>query len=107
MFYEVESSKSEKSIISTINIVLKLLNKKYDKAAATTTSTKFVIMIGLNDYDTEQQSTSELPEKPLKEWRRKFEAGNLVSSNLMQYFQTASPFFITIDQTAEHTDLGK
>lgn len=64
-------------------------------------------MIGLDEYDGEQQTTSELPEKPLKEWRRQFEAGNLVSSNLMQYFQTASPFFFTIDQTAEYSDLGK
>lgn len=64
-------------------------------------------MIGLDEYDGEQQAKSELPEKPLKEWRRKFEASNLVSSNLMQYFQTASPFFFTIDQTAEYSDLGK
>lgn len=64
-------------------------------------------MIGLDDYDSEQQSTKELPEKPLKEWRRKFEAGSLVSSNLIQYFQAASPFFFTIDQTAEYSDLGK
>lgn len=64
-------------------------------------------MIGLDDYDSEQQSTSELPEKPLKEWRRKFEAGSLVASNLMQYFSAASPFFFTIDQTAEYSDLGK
>lgn len=66
-------------------------------------------MIGLDDYDSEQQSTTELPEKPLKEWRRKFEAGTLESSNLMQYFQAASPFFFTIDQTAEYqaADLGK
>lgn len=64
-------------------------------------------MIGLDDYDNEQQSTSELPEKPLKEWRRKFESGSLVSQNLMQYFQAASPFFFTIDQTAEYSDLGK
>lgn len=65
-------------------------------------------MIGsLDEYDGEQQTTSELPEKPLKEWRRKFEASNLVSSNLMQYFQAASPFFFTIDQTAEYSDLGK
>lgn len=64
-------------------------------------------MIGLDQYDGEQQTTSELPEKPLKEWRRKFEASNLVSSNLMQYFQAASPFFFTIDQTAEYSDLGK
>lgn len=64
-------------------------------------------MIGLDDYDSEQQSTTELPDKPLKEWRRKFEAGSLESSNLMQYFQAASPFFFTIDQTAEYADLGK
>lgn len=64
-------------------------------------------MIGLDDYDGEQQSTSELPEKPLKEWRRKFESGGLSSQNLMQYFQAASPFFFTIDQTAEYSDLGK
>lgn len=64
-------------------------------------------MIGLDEYDSEQQSSSELPEKPLKEWRRKFEAGTLESSNLMQYFQAASPFFFTIDQTAEYTDLGR
>lgn len=64
-------------------------------------------MIGLDDYDSEQQSSTELPDKPLKEWRRKFEAGTLESSNLMQYFQAASPFFFTIDQTAEYADLGK
>lgn len=64
-------------------------------------------MIGLDDYDSEQQSTSELPEKPLKEWRRKYEAGTLVAPNLMQYFSAASPFFFTIDQTAEYADLGK
>lgn len=64
-------------------------------------------MIGLDDYDGEQQSSTELPDKPLKEWRRKFEAGSLESSNLMQYFQAASPFFFTIDQTAEYADLGK
>lgn len=64
-------------------------------------------MIGLDDYDSEQQSTSELPEKPLKEWRRKFEAGSLEPAIIMQYFQAASPFFFTIDQTAEYSDLGK
>lgn len=64
-------------------------------------------MIGLDDYDGEQQSTSELPEKPLKEWRRKFEAGSLVASNLMQYFSAASPFFFTIDQIAEYEELGE
>lgn len=64
-------------------------------------------MFNLDEYDGEQQSTSELPEKPLKEWRRKFEAGSLVSSQIMQYFQAASPFFFTIDQTAEYSDLGE
>lgn len=64
-------------------------------------------MIGLNEYDAEQQSKSELPEKPLKEWRRKFESGSLDGTNLMQYFQAASPFFFTIDQTSEYpTELG-
>lgn len=64
-------------------------------------------MIGLREYADEQQSRRGPPEKPLKEWRRKFEAGSLVSTNLMQYFQAASPFFFTIDQTAEYSDLGK
>lgn len=64
-------------------------------------------MIGLDDYDSEQQPTTELPEKPLKEWRRKYESGTLASSQLMQYFSAASPFFFTIDQTAEYSDLGK
>lgn len=64
-------------------------------------------MIGLDDYDSEQQPTSELPEKPLKEWRLKYEAGSLLAPNLMQYFSAASPFFFTIDQTAEYSDLGK
>lgn len=64
-------------------------------------------MFNLDEYDGEQQSKSELPEKPLKEWRRKFEAGSLVSTNFQQYFQAASPFFFTIDQTAEYSDLGE
>lgn len=64
-------------------------------------------MIGLDDYDEISETTSELPEKPLKEWRRKFEAASLEAQNLMQYFQAASPFFFTIDQTAEYSDLGK
>lgn len=65
-------------------------------------------MIDLDDYDSEQQqSTSVLPEKPLKEWRQKFEAGSLGPSHLIQYYQAASPFFFTIDQIAEYSDLGK
>lgn len=66
-------------------------------------------MIAIDEYDGDQQSTSQLPDKPLKEWRRKFESGTLLSSNLMQYFSAASPFFFTIDQTAEYStiDLGK
>lgn len=58
-------------------------------------------MIGLSEYDAETPKKSELPEKPLKEWRRMFEAGNLDPSVLMQYFQTASPFFFTVDQFSE------
>lgn len=64
-------------------------------------------MIGIREYADESQSSRGPPEKPLKEWRRKFEAGSLASSNLMQYFQASSPFFFTIDQTAEYSDLGK
>lgn len=64
-------------------------------------------MIGLNEYDAEGKTKTELPEKPLKEWRRKFEAGSLVATNVMQYFQTASPYFFSIDQTSEYPlDLG-
>lgn len=64
-------------------------------------------MIGLDDLDgDQQQSTSELPEKPLKEWRSQFESGSLAASHLMQFFQAASPFFFTIDTTTEYADLG-
>lgn len=58
-------------------------------------------MIGLSEYDAETPKKSELPEKPLKEWRRMFEAGNLDPSDLMQYFQAASPLFFTVDQFSE------
>lgn len=60
-------------------------------------------MIGLNEYDAETRQDSELPEKPIKEWRRQFESGSLEAANLMQYFQTTSPHFLTIDQTSEYS----
>lgn len=62
-------------------------------------------MIRLREFDAGQPS--ELPENPLKEWRGKFETSALTSSDLMQYFQTASPFFFNIDQAAEYSELGK
>ena len=60
-------------------------------------------MIRLREYD----APTELPEKPLKEWRAKFEANTLPASEFMQFFHNASPFFFTIDQAANYSDLGE
>lgn len=61
-------------------------------------------MIRLREYDA---APMELPEKPLKEWRAKFEGNNLHAPELMQYFHVASPFFFNIEQVAEYAELGR
>lgn len=61
-------------------------------------------MIRLQEYDV---TPLEPPAVPLKEWRTKFEANNLIPMDLMQYFQASSPFFFTIDQGTEIYDLGE
>lgn len=61
-------------------------------------------MIRLREYDA---APMELPEKPLKEWRAKFEGNNLTAADLMQYFHVASPFFFNIEQVAEYAELGR
>lgn len=61
-------------------------------------------MIRLREYDA---APMELPEKPLKEWRAKFEGNNLNAPELMQYFHVASPFFFNIEQVAEYAELGR
>lgn len=61
-------------------------------------------MIGLQEFE----GTSIEPlEKPLKKWKTKFEGNNLTAQDFIQYFQTASPFFFTIDQAADFSDLGE
>lgn len=60
-------------------------------------------MIRLREYD---DVPMELPEKPLKEWRSKFEGSNLPASDLMHYFHKASPFFFNIEQSADFSKLG-
>lgn len=62
-------------------------------------------MISLHDYDVEQ--SSQMPEKPLKEWRDKFETNILMSSDLIQFFQKASPFFFSVESPTESSNLGK
>lgn len=62
-------------------------------------------MIRLREYDGSQ--STELPEKPLKEWRDKFESSALTSADLMQYFQAASPFFFCIENPTHYVELGK
>lgn len=48
----------------------------------------------------------QLPEKPIKKWRGKFEAQNLGPLDFVQYFQAASPHFFNIDQNADFSELG-
>lgn len=48
----------------------------------------------------------QLPEKPIKKWRGKFEAQSLGPLDFVQYFQAASPHFFNIDQNAEFAELG-
>lgn len=61
-------------------------------------------MIRLREFD---EVPMELPEKPLKEWRSKFEAKTLVPDDLIDYFHKASPFFFNIEQSADFSKLGK
>lgn len=61
-------------------------------------------MIGLQEFEG---TSIEPPEKPLKKWKTKFEGNILTSNDFIQYFQTASPFFFTIDQAADFSDLGE
>lgn len=64
-------------------------------------------MISYDDLDPDQPLTArQMPDKPLKEWRREFEAGTLHTSSLMQFFQAASPYFLTIEQVPDTNDLG-
>lgn len=64
-------------------------------------------LINIDDFDGDQQP-QQLPDKPLKDWRTKFEAGTLEAPSLMQYFQAASPYFLTIDKvTGSDNDLGE
>lgn len=63
--------------------------------------------INIDDLDADQSQPQPQPEKPLKEWRTKFEAGTLEISMLMQYFSVASPHFFTLEQISpEPKDLG-
>lgn len=62
-------------------------------------------MISLHDYDVDQ--SSHMPEKPLKEWRDKFEANVLGATELIQFFQKASPFFFSVENPSEYSNLGK
>lgn len=62
-------------------------------------------MIRLREFEAGE--STELPEKPLKEWRDKFESSALTSADLMQYFQTASPFFFCIENPTQFVELGK
>lgn len=59
------------------------------------------------DYDmTLQTETTENVERPLKEWRSKFEANNLTTIDFIQYFEAASPNHFTIEQGDDIPDLG-
>lgn len=63
-------------------------------------------MLRIRDFEAVPKAP-ELPEKPLKEWRAKYELNTLTSGEVMHFFQLASPHFLTIDQTAEYSELGK
>lgn len=77
-----------------------------NKSGSTTIHSLPGNMIDVEDLDPDQPSR-QMPEKPLKEWRREFEAGALHNSSLMQFFQNASPYFFTIEQVPDSNDLGK
>lgn len=62
-------------------------------------------MIRVREYDATM--AIDALEKPLKEWRTKFESNNLTSADLMQYFHVASPLYLTIEQSANYQELGK
>lgn len=62
-------------------------------------------MIDLSDLDAER--TAELPAKPLKEWRDKFESNAITANDFIQYFQKASPFFLTFEKPKDYLDLGE
>lgn len=63
-------------------------------------------MFRIRDFNA-GSGTSQLLEKPLKEWRSKYESNSLTSADIMLFFQLTSPHFLTIDQTAEYSELGK
>lgn len=56
----------------------------------------------LDDNATAMESS----EKPLKEWRAKFEANNLMAVDLMDYFHATSPLYLTIEQSDDSEELG-
>lgn len=60
-------------------------------------------MISLDDFE----QTSQMPEKPLKEWRDRFESNTLTSSDLIDFFHKASPFFFSVETPTEYNNLGK
>lgn len=50
----------------------------------------------------------EPPERPIKKWRTLFENKNLDHKDLIQYIQTAAPFFITCStEGKENYELGE
>lgn len=50
----------------------------------------------------------EPPERPIKKWRTLFENKNLDHKDLIQYIQTAAPFFITCStEVKESSELGE
>lgn len=55
-------------------------------------------MIRLREFD--QHGMPE-PERPLKEWRSKFEGNNLEPRDLTRFFEAASPSHFTITQGKE------
>lgn len=62
-------------------------------------------MIRLREFD--QHGMPE-PERPLKEWRSKFEGNILEPRDLTRFFEAASPSHFTITQGNETTaELGK
>lgn len=61
------------------------------------------------DYDMNLQTVTTggaNVERPLKEWRSKFEANNLTTIDFIQYFEAASPNHFTIEQGDDNPDLG-
>lgn len=62
-------------------------------------------MMRLGEFD-DNATAMELPEKPLKEWRAKFEANSLMAADLMDYFHATSPLFFSIEHSPDYNELG-